>query len=109
MQDVDWVFQHDNNPEHTSKSTTQFIKDCGIKVLSWPAQSPDMNPIEHLWNGLDRRIRNRSELPTSASGLWEILLDGWEAIPKEFCQKLIKSMLERIKDLKKAKESCTKW
>src|SRR4030095_9616517 len=56
----DIIFQHDNDPKHTAKSTTEWLEDNEIQMLGWPAQSSDLNPIEHLWNEVDCRIRNRS-------------------------------------------------
>ncbi|KAI4897227.1 hypothetical protein NFI96_022226, partial [Prochilodus magdalenae] len=77
--DGPFLFQHDRTPVHRASSIKTWRSESGVEELDWPAQSPDLHPIEHLWDGLERRLRARPSHPTSVSDLTHVLLEEWYA------------------------------
>ena len=51
-----FLFQHDNAPVHKVRSIQKWFVEIGVEELDWPAQSPNLNPIERLWDELERQL-----------------------------------------------------
>ncbi len=75
--------QHDNAPPHVARIRTQFLEAENIPVLAWPAYSPDMSPIQHVWDALDRRIWQRVPVPANIQQLHTAIEGEWTNIPPQ--------------------------
>jgi transposase len=104
----DIVFQQDNDSKHTSTTARKWFEESGIEVLEWPSQSPDLNPIEHLWEHLKRQLNRYETEPAGMCELWERVQAEWDKIPVEVCMNLIESMPRRVSAVLKAKGGYTK-
>ncbi len=105
--DADFIFQQDLAPAHTAKGTKSWFNDHGVTVLDWPANSPDLNPIENLRGIFKRKMRDTR--PNNADDLKATVKETWASIPPQQCHKLITSMPRRIEAVIKAKGAPTKY
>ena len=89
-----FILQQDNDPKHTSRLCQNYLRrkeqDGRLEIMEWPAQSPDLNPIELVWDELDRRVK--ANQPSSATHLWELLQQCWEELSEQY----LISIVERI-------------
>uniref|UniRef100_A0A8C1IWJ3 Transposase n=1 Tax=Cyprinus carpio TaxID=7962 RepID=A0A8C1IWJ3_CYPCA len=81
IHDYHLILQHDNARPHVARICTQFLEAENIPVLAWPAYSPDMSPIEHVWDALDRRIRQRVSVPANIQQFRTAIEEEWTNIP----------------------------
>ena len=103
------IFQHDNARPHTARITTDFLANNNITVLPWPSKSPDLNPIEHLWDQLDKRLRRRQLQPQTRLQLVNALRDEWRRIPQRRIRRLIQSMPRRCRAVIDARGGHTRY
>ena len=86
-----FLFLHDNALLHKSRSTQKWFIEIGVEELDWLAQSPDLNPIKHLLDELEGRLRARPNRPTSVPNLTNALVAEWKQVPAVMFQHLVES------------------
>ncbi len=89
----DWFLEHDNE----------------FTLLKWPPQSPDLNPIEHLWDVVEREICIMDVQPTNLQRLRDAIMSIWTKISEKCVQHLVESMPRKIKAVLKAKGGPTRY
>ena len=91
------VFVQDNTPCHVPKSVKIFLSDEGVTVMEWPAQSPDMNPIEKVWKFLNEIAKEKN--PGNVEELWTNFKGEWEKISVDKCKTLIRSCSKKCQSV----------
>ena len=98
-----WLFQQDNASVHTAHECKAYLKkkeaEEGFKVLDWPSQSPDLNPIENLWSILKDQLKKRQTKPTNKEELWVQLQEEWQNLQGDLLKRLVDSMPQRCQDV----------
>ncbi|KAI1676019.1 Transposase [Pyrenophora tritici-repentis] len=109
-------FMQDNAPIHTATHSRDWLEDHGVATMDWPPYSPDLNPIEHLWWALKKKLHDlHPEFDTIGDSAeeWEAfengLVEAWFAIPDTLIASLILSMPQRIRAVIQAKGYQTKY
>lgn len=104
---------HDGASPHTAAYTSQDLLERGIYRISWSAFSPDLNPIEALWNKMKDYIAlHHPGLPRGKQRSYEalrgIVQEAWDSIPLDLLERLIDSMPDRCQAVTEAQGSHTK-
>ncbi|GFV14436.1 transposable element Tcb2 transposase [Trichonephila clavipes] len=92
---LQFLFMDDNAPCHRTVAADQLLESEDIERMDWPARSPDLNPIEHVWDFLGRRLTARTLPPVTIRELRLAMQDEWVALPQQLIDTLILSMGRR--------------
>ena len=99
----------DGAPVHRSKVAQSFRDTYAMDTLPHPAQSPDMNPIEHVWYLMKIGINKQAVKPRNEEELKRALLEEWEKIDIKIINNLIDSMPRRVEQLVEVRGGSTKY
>ena len=91
------TLQQDNARPHTARLTTGYLQQQGIRLMEWPSMSPDLNPIEHLWDHIQREIDATLPRPTTAQELEQAFVQAWGNVNVQLVNRLIRSMPARCR------------
>jgi hypothetical protein len=89
------IFQQDNVRPHTARFSMNVLQAQNVNCMHWPSLSPDIAPIDHVWDALGRRVDNRPVMPTTGATLRQALLEEWNNMPQRVIQSIILLMRRR--------------
>jgi transposase len=89
-----WYFQQDNVRFHTTPETVTYLHEKGVTLIEWPPWSPDLNPIENLWNVLKARVYAR--FPQTMEEMEQFIREEWDSTDLNFISHICRSMPRRL-------------
>ena len=104
-----FIFMDDNAPAHRGHIIREGLLETGIPQMEWPALSPDLNPIENLWDQLSRRVEARNSAPQNLNDLRAALQEEWDAMPQQTISFLVNSIRRRCQAVIDAQGYMTRY
>jgi hypothetical protein len=93
------MFMDDNARPHRARIVQHFLQQEAVQTIPWHAMSPDMNPIEHVWDFIGRKINQRNPKCQNIDELRTAILQEWQYFPQERLRRLVRSMTRRVTEL----------
>ncbi len=105
----DFIFMDDNAPAHQGHIIRERLLEAGVPQIEWPALSPDLNPIENLWDQLSHRVEGHNHAPQNLNDLRAALQEERNAMPQQTTSRLVYSMRHRCQAVIDAQGHMTSW
>lgn len=100
---------HDYARPHVARVVTDYLAEVRINAMDWPARSPDFNPIEHVWDMLGRRVRQRCDEIDTLNDLRRVLQEEWDNLPQADIQHLLEGLPRRLQAGLRARGGNTRY
>ncbi|GFU31575.1 transposable element Tc1 transposase [Trichonephila clavipes] len=91
-----FVFMDDNATCHRTLAVQDSLASEGIERIVWPARSPDLNPIENVWDALGRQVASRNFPPAKQNTIIRALTKEWDKLPQQLLDNVVQSMVRRV-------------
>jgi transposase len=103
------VYMDDNARSHRSRAVTAYLQSEAVTSVHWPAMNPDLNPIEHIWDMLGRRIQAREPPVQNIRQLEAALHREWQQLSQQDIRRLTEGMRRRVNAAIQARGSYTRY
>ena len=90
------IFIHDGTTPHTARISMAILRQSAMEVFPWPSLSPDVNPIEHVWDYIKRHLNKMDPRLQSLDELREAIHEVWRHMPQQYVRRLIQSMRRTV-------------
>jgi transposase len=103
------IFMDDNVRPHRARIVQHFLQQEDVQTIPWPVMLPDMNPIEHVWDFIGRKINQRNPKCQNIDELRTIILQEWQQFPQERLRHLVRSTTRRVTELHNKRGRYTRY
>ena len=103
------IFMDDNARPHRARLVRAFLQQEAIDTLEWPVISPDMNPIEHVWDFIGRKLNQRIPRCRNIAELTNAIVEEWRRFPQDRLRRLVLGMRRRVRELERNRGGYTRY